>query len=304
MNKEHIAQLLASIIGWENVKIDELMKHHTSFKLGGPADFLVTPRGAENIKNIIRICREEEIPYFIMGNGTNLVVRDKGIRGVVLKIFDNLNSFSVKDGLIEAEAGILLSKISNVALQNELTGLEFASGIPGTMGGAIAMNAGAYGGEMKEIVIKTEYIDSNGEIKTLFGDEHQFGYRSSPIQKENGVVIKSELQLKKGEKQEIKALMDDLNRRRKEKQPIHMPSAGSIFKRPPGCFAGKLVEDCGLRGYRIGGAEVSGLHCGFIVNTGEATAHDVLNLIKYIQLEVKTKFNIDLHTEVKVVGEE
>lgn len=304
MNKEQLAHMIEGVTGRKNIKLDEPMKFHTSFKIGGPADIVATPADAEEIKEILRICREEGIPCYIMGNGTNLLVRDKGIRGVVVKIYDNLNKFSVKDEVIEAEAGILLSRLSNIALKSELAGIEFASGIPGTLGGAIAMNAGAYGGEMKDVVVKTEYLDSNGELKILLGDAHQFGYRSSLIQKENGVVLKSELQLKKGKMQEIKALMDELNRRRKEKQPIHMPCAGSIFKRPVGYYTGKLIEDCNLRGYRIGGAEVSEMHCGFIVNKGGATANDVLSLIKYIQSEVKSKFNVELHTEVKVVGEE
>lgn len=304
MNKELVAGALRNMVGRENIRIDEPMKNHTSFRVGGPADILVTPNGREQLSGILKFCGSGGIPLFVMGNGTNLIVRDKGIRGVVIKLFDNFSKYSVRDDIIEAEAGILLSRVSKIALKQELSGLEFASGIPGTVGGAVAMNAGAYGGEMKYIVAKTEYMDSSGEIKTLSGDEQQFGYRTSFIQKQGGIVLKSELKLRKGNGNEIKALMDDLDKRRKEKQPLHMPSAGSVFKRPEGYFAGKLVEDCGLRGCRIGGAEISCLHCGFIVNAGNATAADILNLIKHIQNEVKTKFNVDLHTEVRIVGEE
>lgn len=304
MDKQKVAQLFKSILGEQNVKVDEPMSIHTSFRIGGPADILISPRSADDIVYVINTCKNEGIPYFIMGNGTNLIVRDKGIRGVVVKIYENFNSFSVKDGIIEAEAGILLSKISNIALQHGLSGLEFASGIPGTLGGAVAMNAGAYGGEMKDVVVRTEYIGLNGEMKTLQGDQHQFGYRSSVIQSENGIVLKSVMQLKRSDKQAIKDQMDDLTRKRKEKQPLNMPSAGSVFKRPEGYFAGKLVEDCGLRGYRIGGAEVSCLHCGFIVNAGDAKAEDVLKLIAYIQKEVSQQFGVNLETEVKIVGEE
>lgn len=194
-------------------------------------------------------------------------------------------------------------KISMAAYENGLAGLEFASGIPGTLGGAVAMNAGAYGGEMKDVIIETEFMDRDGEIRVIRNDEHQFGYRTSLIQKLSGIVIKSSMKLKKGNKEEIKALMDDLTKRRQDKQPLEMPSAGSVFKRPEGYFAGKLIEDCGLRGYRIGGAEVSNKHCGFIVNSGNAKAKDILDLIQYIQNTVKMKFGVEMQTEVRIVGE-
>ena len=224
--------------------------------------------------------------------------------GAVIKIYDNLNGCSVENDTIRAYGGILLSKLSNVALENNLTGLEFASGIPGTLGGAVAMNAGAYGGEMRNVVFETEYMDKDGELKVLRNEEHEFGYRTSFIQKQSGIVIRSVLKLRKGNKDEIKALMRDLTKRRQEKQPLDMPSAGSVFKRPEGHFAGKLIEDCGLRGYQIGGAQVSNKHCGFIVNTGNATARDIISLIRHVQATVKMKFGIDMQTEVKIVGEE
>mgnify|MGYP001460832724 FL=1 len=303
MEKEKYIKLLGNIAGEENVKADEPMKKHTSFKIGGPADFLVTPCSVQSLCEVIKLCKKENLPIFIMGNGTNLLVSDKGIRGVVVKIYDNLNRYVVKENFIEAYGGILLSKLSDIALENELTGLEFASGIPGTLGGAVAMNAGAYGGEMKDVVVETEFIDKDGNLKVIRGEEHQFGYRTSFIQKQSAVAVKSVIRLRKGERAAIKALIDDLTVRRQDKQPLEMPSAGSVFKRPEGYFAGKLIEECGLRGYSIGGAQVSEKHCGFIVNKGNATSKDVLDLIRHIQKTVKDKFGVELNTEVKIVGD-
>jgi UDP-N-acetylmuramate dehydrogenase len=299
-----LVSLLEGIVGSDNIKIDEPMKRHTSFKVGGSADILVTPVSIFQLSEILKLCKRENVPILVMGNGTNLIVSDKGIRGAVIKIYDNLNGCSVENDTIRAYGGILLSKLSNVALENNLTGLEFASGIPGTLGGAVAMNAGAYGGEMRNVVFETEYMDKDGELKVLRNEEHEFGYRTSFIQKQSGIVIRSVLKLRKGNKDEIKALMRDLTKRRQEKQPLDMPSAGSVFKRPEGHFAGKLIEDCGLRGYQIGGAQVSNKHCGFIVNTGNATARDIISLIRHVQATVKMKFGIDMQTEVKIVGEE
>ncbi|MDQ2086140.1 UDP-N-acetylmuramate dehydrogenase [Herbivorax sp. ANBcel31] len=304
MDKKSLASIIENILGNQNVMIDEPMKNHSSFKVGGTADILVTPVSFFQLSEVLKLCKKENIPIFIMGNGSNLIVSDKGIRGVVVKISDNLSECSVKDGTILVQGGMLLSKVSRVALENELTGLEFAAGIPGTIGGAVAMNAGAYGGEMKDVVACTEYMDLYGEIKTLRGSEHKFGYRSSYILKNSGIVLKSLLKLKKGKKGEIKALMDDFNKRRKDKQPLDMPSAGSVFKRPEGYFAGKLIEDCNLKGCKIGGAQVSEKHCGFIVNTGSATASDIQNLIEHIQNTVKSTYGVELQTEVRVIGEQ
>jgi len=295
---------LEGIVGSGNIKVDEPMKMHTSFRVGGSADILVTPVSVSQLSEILKLCKRENVPILFMGNGTNLIVSDNGIRGVVIKIYDNINGCSVENDTIRAYGGILLSKLSSVALENGLTGLEFASGIPGTLGGAVAMNAGAYGGEMKDVVFETEYMDNDGELKVLRNEEHEFGYRTSFIQKQSGMVIRSVLKLRKGNKDDIKALMRDLTKRRQEKQPLDMPSAGSIFKRPEGYFAGKLIEDSGLRGYQIGGAQVSSKHCGFIVNTGNATARDIINLIKHVQATVKMKFGVEMQTEVKIVGED
>ncbi len=304
MDKEGIARLLAGIAGKDNVRTDELMKLHTSFKVGGPADILVTPANGESLVNVYRKCLDMALPVFILGNGTNLIVRDKGIRGVVIKICENLSGFSVENETIKANAGILLARLSKIALEHSLEGLEFAEGIPGTLGGAVTMNAGAYTGEMSHVVSRTEYLDRSGRLAVLEGEQHKFGKRASHIQNDGGIVISTEIKLKKGDRESIKARMDDFNRQRREKQPLEMPSAGSVFKRPEGFFAGKLIQDCGLRGFRTGGAEVSCQHCGFIVNTGNATAADITSLIGYIKEKVMEKFGVELHTEVKIVGEE
>lgn len=303
MDKEGIAKLLSGIAGNANVKTGEAMRKHTSFKVGGPADIFVTPENKESLTEIYRICLDRNIPVFIFGNGTNLIVRDKGIRGVVIKISDNLCKYEVEGEVIKADAGILLSRLSKTAMENSLSGLEFAEGIPGTLGGAVTMNAGAYSGEMADVIIRSEYLDGAGKIKILEGEEHKFGKRSSVIQSDGGIVLNSELKLKKGDLSEIRLRMYDFNRQRREKQPLEMPSAGSIFKRPEGYFAGKLVQDCGLRGFRTGDAEVSCKHCGFIVNTGNASAGDIISLIEHIQKAVRDKFGVELYTEVKIVGE-
>jgi UDP-N-acetylmuramate dehydrogenase len=279
------------------------MSQHTSFKIGGPADILVTPEGLDHISKIINIVRREGIPFIVIGNGSNLVVRDKGIRGIVIKTFKHMSKCYVLGEKVIAQAGALMSKVASLAYENELTGLEFAAGIPGTIGGAVTMNAGAYGPEMKDVVFETTYLDLNGSIKVLVGEQHKFAYRSSAIQQEGGIVLETVLKLKKGNMQDIKQLMEQLSCKRREAQPLEMPSAGSVFRRPQGHFTGKLIEDSGLKGYSIGGAQVSTKHCGFIVNTGAATAEDIVSLIKHIQVTVKANYGVDLITEVKIIGE-
>lgn len=295
---------LYGIAGEHNVKLNEPMAKHTSFKIGGSADVLVTPEETSQIERIVQLCKDTSTPYIVIGNGSNLLVRDKGIRGVVIKTFDKMNKCYAKDDKIFSQSGALMSKLANLALEHELTGLEFASGIPGTVGGAVVMNAGAYGPEMKDVVLQTTYMDNEGNIKTISNEEHRFGYRTSILQEQGSIVLETVLGLKKGNRDQIKALMDELSRRRRESQPLDMPSAGSVFKRPEGYFAGKLIQDCGLKGFCIGGAQVCEKHCGFIINTGNATAKDVENLIKYIQQTVKEKFGVELKTEVKIVGED
>ncbi len=303
-NSAELAELIRNIPGSGSVLLDEPMSFHTSFKIGGPADVFVRPDGGKSLAEIIRICSNNDVPVMVMGKGTNLIVRDKGIRGIVIQLTDNMCAYEVKGEDIISEAGISMAKLSKTALEHELTGLEFAEGIPGTLGGAVTMNAGAYDGDMSMVVKETDYLGNDCRILTLDHESHYFGKRSSFIQNDGGVVLKTVISLKKGDSNVIREKMEDYHSRRKEKQPLELPSAGSVFKRPEGHFAGKLVQDCGLRGYRIGGAEVSCLHCGFIVNKGGATAQDVTALIRLIQDRVFDEYGVRLQTEVKIVGEE
>ena len=238
-----------------------------------------------------------------MGNGSNLLVKDGGIRGVVIKL-TGLTNLEVKDEEIKADCGVMLKELSDKALENSLTGLEFACGIPGSVGGAVFMNAGAYNGEIKNVIKEAEVITSSGEIITLSKDELELGYRTSKVMKDNSIVINATFKLEKGNKEEIKETIDDLTQKREEKQPLEYPSAGSTFKRPEGYFAGKLIQDSGLKGYSIGGAAVSSKHSGFVINKGNATAKDILDLIAYIQEKVKKQFGVELHTEVRIIGED
>ncbi len=304
MNKKDIEHMMRGLISKGSVTADQPMSNYTSFKVGGPADLLIIPGDAKELSETVGACKRKGIEFYIIGNGTNLIVSDKGIRGVVIKICENFCAYSIEQNTVTAEAGMLLSRLSNIALQNGLTGMEFASGIPGTLGGAVSMNAGAYGGEMKDIIVETEYIDREGAFGTIKGEAHRFGYRTSLIQEMGCIVIRSAIKLERGDKACIKACMEDFARRRRDKQPLEMPSAGSIFKRPDGYFSGKLIEDCGLKGYSIGGAQVSPKHCGFIVNTGNAKASDVICLIERIKSEVSLRFGVNLQTEVKILGEQ
>lgn len=282
---------------------DELMSKHTSFKIGGKADYLALPRNVEELKEVLVWCKKTGTPYFVMGNGTNLLVKDKGIRGVVVKISDNFSDVSVEEDCIEAGAGILLSKLSRIALKHELSGMEGLSGIPGTLGGAVVMNAGAYGYEIKDIFVNCMVLNEDGDTEIFTKEKMDFGYRETVLQGSGKVVLSVKLKLNKGKYGDIKALMDDFTQRRQAKQPLSQPSAGSVFKRPAGYYAGKLIEDAGLKGYRIGDAQVSEKHAGFIVNLGNATADDVLKLIEHIKATVYEKFGVQLEPEVKIVGE-
>lgn len=260
------------------------------------------PDSIDKLSKLVSALKRNNDEYLIIGNGSNILVSDKGYDGVVVNIGKKLSLITVDGNLITAQAGALLSAIASAALANSLEGFEFASGIPGSLGGAVAMNAGAYGGEMKDVIRKTNYVDSEGCIRTAYGDEHRFGYRRSAF--ENGeVILSSVIELKHGNRESIKSVMEELNSRRREKQPLNFPSAGSTFKRPEGYFAAKLIDDAGLRGYHIGGAAVSDKHCGFIVNTGDAMSSDVYELIKYVRKTVYDKFNVYLETEVKLIGD-
>jgi UDP-N-acetylmuramate dehydrogenase len=302
MNKEKIKNDLNSL-GISDILIDEPMNKHTTFKVGGPADIFVVPKNLEQLILLIEYIKKNQYPCFVLGNGSNLIVKDGGIRGVVINILDNFNHISIKDDIIEAESGVLLSKLSNLAQQEGLSGLEFACGIPGTLGGAVMMNAGAYEGEMAKIVFETDYLDLDGKMHTLRDDGHEFGYRRSFFSKGQYIILKTKMKLIKKDKNTIKELMKTWTAQRVEKQPLTYPSAGSTFKRPQGHFAGKLIQDAGLMGFAIGGAQVSTKHAGFIINQGEATAKDILDLIKHVQEQVKLKFDVELETEVKVIGE-
>ncbi|MBE7012880.1 MAG: UDP-N-acetylmuramate dehydrogenase [Ruminococcaceae bacterium] len=299
MNKT-VFGLLKNILNEKSILCDEPMKNHTSFKIGGNADFVVLPESVEEVAMVVSALKENGIRYTVMGNGSNLLVDDAGLRGVVIKLARNFSGAIVEGNTISAESGILLSKLSNIALANSLKGLEFASGIPGTLGGAVIMNAGAYGGEMKDVVVKTVYLDSNGEIKSVEGADHGFGYRKSMFTSKD-VVLHSTLVLSQGNKDEIKDKMSELNSQRKAKQPLEFPSAGSAFKRPEGYFAGKLIQDAGLKGYKIGGASVSEKHSGFIISDGSATCSDVLALIDHIQKEVFRQFSVELESEIRYI---
>lgn len=304
MSKEFIYKQLLNILEEESIKIDEPMKKHISFKVGGPADFLVKPKTEEELSQVIKFVKEEKIPFIVIGNGSNLLVKDGGIRGIVIELSDNFNNYEIKGNIIKAQSGALLSILGRNALKNSLTGFEFAAGIPGTLGGALAMNAGAYGGEMKQVVKSVRLIDTDGNIFELSNEEMKFEYRKSILTTSDYIVLSAVIELQPGNTDEIKETMLDYANRRSTKQPLNFPSAGSTFKRPEGHFAGKLIDDCGLRGLSLRGAQVSDKHCGFVINTGEASAKDILDLIFIVKSTVNAKFGIILEEEVKILGED
>lgn len=288
----------------KNVKFDEPMSAHTTFKIGGPADVFVDVENADEIKSVMRYCRENSVPLLITGNGSNMLVGDRGIRGVVVSVGKKMSKIEVDGERITAEAGALMSSVAAAALKAELSGFETLSGIPGTVGGGIYMNAGAYGGEIKDVLETVTYIDRDGSVKTAKAEELDLSYRHSMFEEGGYVILSCVLKLKPGNADEIKTAMRDYSKRRSDKQPISMPSAGSTFKRPEGYFAGKLIQDSGLVGKSIGGAQVSEKHAGFVVNTGGATAADVLELIRLVQDTVEEKFGVRLEPEVRLIGEQ
>lgn len=304
MNKNKVYNDFLNIVGEENVMLDEPMKKHITFRVGGPADILVKPKNEEQLKNILLYIKKEELPYIVIGNGSNLLVKDGGIRGVVVEISDNYNEFNINGNKIEIQAGALLSKIGSAALKAELKGFEFASGIPGSFGGALAMNAGAYGGEIKDIVKTVKVMDSDGNIFELKNEDMNFGYRKSIIVEKGYIALSAVVELEKGNYDEIKSTMDDLKERRTSKQPLNFASAGSTFKRPEGYFAGKLIQDSGLKGISIGDAQVSEKHSGFVINRGNATAKQLLDLMFAVKSTVNAKFGVMLEEEVKIIGED
>ena len=297
---------LQEIVNKNNILKNEPMSKHTSLKIGGNADYFVKIKSVEALKKVLELADENDVPVTIIGNGTNLLVKDGGIRGIVVKL--NLNSFKIrktsKEILITAESGMTLATLSNIAQKEEIEGLEFLSGIPGTIGGAIRMNAGAYGSEMKDVVVKTRYMTYDGKIKTLELDDHKFEYRNSIFSKLDVIIIDTTLKLKKGSKQEIETKIKEYATARRNSQPLEYPNAGSTFKRKEGIITAKLIDECGLKGFSIGDAEVSSKHAGFIINKGKATADDVLKLVEHVKKEIKNKYNLDLELEILVLGED
>lgn len=301
MNQQFLDELSKQLPELE-IKKNELLKSHTTFKVGGPADAFVCPRKDE-LQTVLQIAGEYNVPVTVIGNGSNLLVSDKGVRGLVIEIGKQISDIVVEDTVITAGAGAILGKVAAVALDAGLSGMEFAAGIPGSVGGAVVMNAGAYGGEMKDILISATVLTQDGQIKEIDAKDLDLSYRHSCIPDKGYIVVEAKYGLKNGEKTQIKAQMDELRDKRLDKQPLEFPSAGSTFKRPEGYFAGKLIMDAGLRGYSVGDAQVSEKHCGFVVNKGQATANDILTLIKDVQDKVKEEFDVNLETEVKMIGE-
>ena len=302
MNQE-IKKMFCELLGRDHVLTDEPMKQHTTFKIGGPADYFLVPETGEAAGEIIKICRKTDTPYFILGNGSNLLVGDGGYRGAVIQVYRNMSAVTVEGTTITAQAGALLSAVAAAAKNASLTGFEFAGGIPGTVGGAAVMNAGAYGGEMKDVHVEVTVMDAEGKIFAISAEKLELGYRTSVIKKAGYIVLEAKIRLKEGDQEAIRERMKELTIQRTTKQPLEYPSAGSTFKRPEGYFAGKLVMDSGLRGYQVGGARISEKHCGFVINAGDATAKDVRTLMDNVRDIVYEKYGVTLEPEVKFLGE-
>jgi len=295
-----MTEILRSVV---ELRENESMSKHTTFKVGGPADIFVLPRNEDELRFVLKTCLEHSYPHFMLGNGSNLLVKDGGIRGLVVSL-SRMNKIELlNEGKILAQAGVSLKELAEFALKHRVSGMEFTHGIPGSVGGGVFMNAGAYDSEMADIFVAAHCVDKNGEFVELDSDQMNFEYRKSAAQTQGLVIASVILQGLPSDKVDILAKMQDLEEKRSSKQPLEMASAGSTFKRPPGKFAGKLIMDAGLRGHQIGGAQVSEKHCGFVVNRGGATADDILGLIEHIRHTVKDKFGIWLETEVKIVGE-
>lgn len=302
MNKE-LYYDICRIIGSEWVKQQEPMKKHTTFRIGGNADYYLIPHTVDEIQRVLELCKHLKIDYYILGRGSNLLVSDNGYRGIVIQILENMSRIQKDGDCLIVQAGASLWDVAHRAAQEGLEGFEFAAGIPGTVGGAVMMNAGAYGGEMKQVVVSAKALTMSGDVITLNNEDLKFGYRESIIGRNNYIVLETVLQLKKGNPEEILTRMKELQLRRESKQPLEFPSAGSTFKRPDGYFAGKLIMDAGLCGFCIGDAQVSEKHCGFVINRGNATAKEILDLITHIKKEVKRQFGVELAAEVKMLGD-
>ena len=302
MNSE-VIDALSKIVLNENIVKDEPMSRHTTFRCGGPATLFLRPGSEDELVRVVSLLKDNGQPYMLLGNGSNLLVSDKGYQGAVISL-ERLSELSLEgETSIRAQAGVLNSRIASFAREHSLAGFEFAAGIPGTIGGAMIMNAGAYGGEMKLITTSVRAITPDGEVKELSAEDCDFGYRTSVLKREGYVVLSALLQLQKGNEKEITDLMTELALKRKEKQPLEYPSAGSTFKRPEGYFAGKLIEDAGLKGFSVGDAAVSDKHCGFVINKGQATSADIYKLIREVQKKVFEDSGVTLEPEVILVGE-
>lgn len=299
-----VLRQLTQVIPAQRIAWDEPMSRHTTFQIGGPADALVIPTSEEELQRIILFCREKKLPYYIIGKGSNLLIRDKGIRGAVIKIDQPLGHLEFSGHQVKAGAGLSLGELSRKVAERGLSGLEFAIGIPGSLGGALVMNAGAYDGEMKDVVTSVRVLDEKGRCFTLLADQLKFGYRHSILQGSDLIVLEATIDLTPGNPDEIQARMDDYTKRRESRQPLNLPSAGSVFRRPTGYFVGPMIEELGLKGFQVNQAQVSEMHAGFIVNQGQATAEDVITLIKIIQELAKERFGVELVPEIKIIGEE
>ncbi|MCI5953016.1 MAG: UDP-N-acetylmuramate dehydrogenase [Lachnospiraceae bacterium] len=302
MISDAVIQALKKFVPEENICLQEPMAGHTTFRIGGPADCFLQPENEEQLIQVQRYLGKVGLPFFVLGNGSNLLVSDAGYRGVIIQVGRKMSAIEVEGCTIKAQAGATLAQVAKAALEHGLTGLEFASGIPGTVGGGVVMNAGAYDGELSQVVARVHVVNSEGEIMELDNETMEFGYRTSAIKNTSLAITEVQFELSEGDKEQIREKMEDYTSRRREKQPLEYPSAGSTFKRPKGFFAGKLIMDAGLRGYQKGGARVSDKHCGFVINTGDATAEDVRNVIREVQERVKEKFHVTLETEVIFLG--
>ena len=310
MDNKMLSEALISMLGAGNVRTGELMKTHTTFRIGGAADYYVTPQAEKQIADVIAFLKKSDIKYIVIGNGSNILVSDEGFRGVVVELGDGFSDYEfLQDSqdnsdevLVKASAGMKLTRLGNQLAANGIAGFEFATGIPGCIGGAVRMNAGAYGGEFKDILVSAKVIDDEGIIRELSADELELGYRTSIVAKSNMIVLEATLKLRKGEPDIIRNNISELAAKRRQKQPLEYPSAGSTFKRPEGYFAGKLIQDAGLKGYTVGGAQVSEKHSGFVINRGGATAEEVVFLIKQVQKKVMKQFNVMMQPEVRFVG--
>ena len=293
---------IASFMEAEDIKIDEMMSKHTSFRVGGPAKVFLTVHSEESLRNILLALKRYELPYFVLGNGSNLLVSDEGFDGVMVYLGEEFSEVEITGTQMRAKAAALLGKVARMAMEEELAGLEFAAGIPGSLGGGVVMNAGAYGGELSQVVTKVRAMNPDGEIIELEKDQLLLGYRTSIFKTKSFVILEVFMELQKGNKEEILVKIKEYTKARVEKQPLEYPSAGSTFKRPEGYFAGKLIMDAGLRGYRVGDAQVSEKHCGFVINRGNATATEIKTLMENVAKKVKEEFGVDLEAEVIMLG--